>query len=328
MMDKKIIVVIFTVLLMVGCNPTGKVVYNIDEIDLAINMFPNSALVHIAQEKGFFTEQGIKVNYFAFPTGKLALDALIGGGADMATTADVPIALAGLANQKIRVISTIEYSRDNIQVVARKDSDIEKPIDLKGKKVATTRGGGPLFFTYKFLEKNNLSISDIKLINLNPPDMITALIRKDIDAFIVFEPSPSIVRKNLGEDTLTIFSPKDLYGETWNIVVMEDFEKENKETIIKFIKALIKAEEFYNNNREESLDIVSEYSQVELELLKDILAKQNIGVVLNDLLVKSTREEAEWAIDQGLSTSDNVPDYRLMISSSYLEKLRPSSVNI
>ena len=125
-----IIVVSLSLLLINQDSPTGTVVYS-EKIDLAINPIANSALVFIAEEKGYFTEQGLKINYHNFPTGKLALDALIGGGADIATTADVPIALAGLADQKISAIATIEYSTDNIQVVARKDAGIRLPKDLK-----------------------------------------------------------------------------------------------------------------------------------------------------------------------------------------------------
>lgn len=306
----------------------GSVIYNIEELDLAINKVPNSALIFIAEEKGYFNEEGLNINYIGFPTGKLALDALIGGQVDIATTADVPIALAGLANQPFSAIATIEYSTDNIQVIARKDSGIRKPTDLKGKNIATTRGGGPLFYTHKFLERYNMDISDISLINLNPSDMVTALTKGDIDAFIVFEPSPSTAKKVIGEGNIISFSPNDLYGETWNMVVMNEFEKDNKETILKFLKALIKAEKFYNENREESYEIVSRYSETEIEILKNILKRQNIGVVLNNYLTDYLDEEAEWAIEQGLTSSKNIPNYRDHIQTDYLKELEPEKVTI
>ncbi|MBU0530484.1 MAG: NrtA/SsuA/CpmA family ABC transporter substrate-binding protein, partial [Nanoarchaeota archaeon] len=227
---------------------TGRVISIDEHITLSINLVPNSALIFIAEEKGYFEEQGLIMDYKGFPTGKLALDALIGGGSDIATTADVPIALAGLANQDISVIATIEFSADNIQVVARRNSDISTERDLIGKNIATTRGGGPLFFTHKFLERHGIGISDVNLVFLNPSDMVTVLVKGDIDAFIVFEPFPFLAREEIGSDNLKIFSPSDLYGETWNIVVMKDFEKENPEVIKKFIKSLLKAETFLQEN--------------------------------------------------------------------------------
>jgi len=319
-----IMLVAIGLLLINSNNPTGAVVYELKEVSLAINTFPNSALVHIAQEKGYFTEQGLKVNYHAFATGKLALDALIGGGADIATTADVPITLAALADQKISVVATIEYSNDNVKVVARKDSGINKPSDLSGKKIATTKGGGPMFYTDKFIEK--YKIKDAKIVYLTPADMVTSLIKGDIDAFIVFEPSPSIAINQLGNDKVTVFSDSDIYGETWNIVVMQ--ENKDSDTITKFIKALVKAERYYKGNPEDSIKIVSDYSGVDIETTKEMLQKQTIGVVLNNVLTDYLQQEADWAIKQGLSTGVNIPNFDKFINTEYLNEINPKVVKI
>ncbi len=308
-------------------NPTGKVVYEIKEIDLAINPVPNSALIFIAEEKGYFAEQRLKINYHNFPTGKLALDALIGGGVDIATVADVPIALAGLAQQDIVILATIEYSKNNVQVVARKDSGILNPKDFKGKTIATTSGGGPLFFTYKFVEKNQIKISDVKLVYLTPGDMVGALLRKDIDAFVVFEPSPAIAKKELGDNAI-IFAPEDLYGETWNIVTMKSFDKKNEDTLKRFIAALLAAENFLRENSAESLNIVSKYSGVEKTLLSDIMHKQNFGVVLNSILPQYLNEEATWAKKTGLSSQRTTPNYLSLINPDYLREFKPAAVTI
>lgn len=307
---------------------TGRVISVDEYITLSINPVPNSALIFIAEEKGYFEEQGIVVDYRGFPTGKLALDALIGGGSDIATTADVPIALAGLAQQDISVIATIEYSTDNIQVVARKDAGIYGSKDLVGKTIATTRGNGPMFFTYKFLERHDIDISDVNILFLNPSDMVTTLVRGDIDAFIVFEPFPFLAREELGLDSLIIFSPSDLYGETWNIVVMKDYENESPGVIKKFIRSLLKAETFLQNNPEESLLIVSEYSETEPDILSEIMKKQNYEIVLNELLTDSLDEEAVWAMEQEFTTTTTAPDYSLIINTLFLQELKPSSVGI
>ena len=136
--------------------------------------------------------------------------------------------------------------------------------------------------------------------------MVISLIKGDIDAFIVFEPSPSVAINELGVDKVTIFAPDDLYGETWNIVVMQDFDKDITN---KFLKALLKAELFLKKNPKTSLDIVSEYSETEKSILIDIMKKQNYGVVLNNVLTDYLDEEAQWAIDQGLSSNKDIPDY-------------------
>ncbi|MBI4439443.1 NrtA/SsuA/CpmA family ABC transporter substrate-binding protein [Candidatus Woesearchaeota archaeon] len=311
--------------------PTGHVIYdttNTKTVQLAINTLPNSALIHIAQENGYFLEQGLDVQYKPFVTGKLALDALLGGGADIATSADVPITLAVLANQEISVVATVEYSRDNIRVIARKDSGINKPLDLEGKKISTTKGGGPMFYTDKFLEKYNIDKSKVSMVYLTPNEMVTALIKKDIDAFIVFEPAPSIAIKEIGIDKLTIFEDSDIYGETWNIVVMKDYADKNSDTIKKFLKALVIAEEFMEKNPKESLAIVAKYSGNDELTTNQVLSKQKIGVVLNDVLTTYLKEEALWAIKNKLSTAQYIPDFNEHINKEYLLEVKPKDVTI
>jgi len=319
------LIVLVSIGLLIVNTPTGYVVKDLKKIDLAINPVPHSALIFIAEEKGYFEEQGLKINYHNFPTGKLALDALIGGGADIATTADVPITLAGLADQPISVIATIEYSNDNIQVVARKDSGVEEPIDLKGKKIATTKGGGPLFFTYSFLDRYGMDVSDVNLVHLKPSDMVVSLVKGDIDAFIVFEPSPSVAINQLGKDNVNVFAPDDLYGETWNIVIMDDFEDDFVEG---FLKALVKAEKLLRDDTGEALEIVAEYTGTDKEILIEIMKKQNYGVGLTNVLTDYLDEEAEWAIDQGLSSNKEIPDYPDFIDSSYLKGIDKNRVKI
>ena len=310
---------------------TGHAVYEYENnkpVQLAINTLPNSALIHIAQEKGYFNEEGLDVQYKPFATGKLALDALLGSGADIATTADVPITLAILANQKISVLATIEYSVDNIRVIARKDSGILKPADLKNKKIATTKGGGPMFYTDKFLEKYNIDKSKVSIVYLTPNEMVTALIQKDIDAFIVFEPAPSIAIKEIGRERLTIFEDDNIYGETWNIVAMKDYADKNPEIIKQFFKALVKAEKFMEDNPKESLSIVAKYSGNDELTTTQILSKQKIGVVLNNILVTSLKEEALWAITNKLSTAQNIPNFEEYITKKYLLEVKPEGVKV
>lgn len=312
-------------------NSTSHAIYDVGDakkIQLAINTFPNSALIHIAQEKGYFKEQGLNVQYKPFATGKLALDALLGRGADIATTADVPITLAVLANQDISVVATIEYSVDNIRVIARKDSGIYHPSDLTRKKIATTKGGGPMFYTDKFLEKYNISKTTVNIIYLNPHEMVTALIKKDIDAFIVFEPAPSIAINEIGLDKLSVFEDSDIYGETWNIVVMNEYADQNPAIIKKFLKALVKAEVFMENSSEESLGIVAKYSGNDKITTEQILNKQKIEVVLNNVLPTYLHEEAIWAIDNKLTSAKDVPKFDDFISKQYLSEIKPKGVTI
>jgi ABC-type nitrate/sulfonate/bicarbonate transport system substrate-binding protein len=252
---------------------------------------------------------------------------MISGGADIATTADIPITLAGLADQEISMIATIEYSNDNIPVIARKDSGISTPGDLIGKTIATTRGGGPLFFAHKYFERHGIRLSDINHVYMNPSDMVNSLIKGDIDAFIVFEPYPYYAENELGSDKTVIFNPDDIYGETWNIVTMKKYESENPEIIDKFLRALVRAEEFLELHPEESILIVSEYSETQPEVLEEMMERQEYGVVITEFMEDLLEDEAQWAMDMDFSKAKSIPDYGKIINPEHLIRIDPKRVN-
>ena len=298
----------------------------IEKITLAINPVPPSALVFIAEEKGFFSEEGLSVEYANFQTGKLALDALLGGGAEISTTADVPIALAGLAGQEFKVVATIGWSKTDVQVVARKDSGISSPSDLGGKKIATTHGNGPMFFTHKFLEANNIALSEVNITYMLPSDMVVALSKGELDAIIIFGPYNLKARELLGKNAL-VFSPDDIYGETWNIVASKEYAKKNPEGIRRFLRALLKAENFLKSNKQEAIEITAKQSNLEKSIVESDLDLWNIELVLNTVLTDSLDLEAEWPIEKGISKSTSLPDYGKLIDPSFLRELKPEAVS-
>lgn len=290
-----------------------------EKIVVGINPFPLSALVFIADEKDYFVSEGLNVEFVSFQTGKLALDSLLGGSTNIATTADIPITLAALSDQEFSVVSTIAWGND-IWVVARKDSGVLMPADLKGKRIGTTSGGGPLFFTHKFLEANNISINDVSLTYLSPSDMVSAIARGDLDAIIVFSPHPSFAKEQLGGNAV-VFSPENIYGETWNIVVSKEFAKNHPDSVLSFLKALKKAELFAENNREEAIAITAQRSGVKASVLESYWDILNFKLVLNNILTDYLILESEWEIDTKISNALTVPDFNKFIDSSFLDKI-------
>lgn len=117
-----------------GCQPQ-KQAGSPEKITIAYATLPNSALVHIAFAKGYFTEEGLDATPQHHAFGKPALQAVIEGKADIATVGDTPIVFAVMNGKKILTLAVIQTANKNKAIVARRDQGIAQPSDLKGKKI-------------------------------------------------------------------------------------------------------------------------------------------------------------------------------------------------
>jgi sulfonate transport system substrate-binding protein len=134
-----------------------------------------------------FAKDGIGVRWVQSLGSNKALEFLNAGSIDFGSTAG-SAALLGKINgnpiKSIYVFSRPEWTA----LVTRKDTDINKIEDLKGKRVAVTRGTDPHIFLVRALQSVGLSEKDFVPVLLQHPDGKIALIRGDVDAWAGLDP--------------------------------------------------------------------------------------------------------------------------------------------
>jgi sulfonate transport system substrate-binding protein len=107
-------------------------------------------------------------------------------------------------------------------LVTRKESPINKIDDLKGKRVAVTRGTDPHIFLVRALLSVGLTEKDISEVLLQHPDGKTALIRGDVDAWAGLD--PMMAQAQVEDGARLFYRNKD--ANTWGILnSSEDFLK-------------------------------------------------------------------------------------------------------
>ena len=130
---------------------------------------------------------GISVEWTQSLGSNKALELLNSKSVDFGSTAGAA-ALIGKANgNPIKAIYV--YSRPEwTALVVRKDSPITKVKDLKGKKVAVTRGTDPHIFLLRALHEAGLTERDISIVVLQHADGRIALEKGDVDAWAGLDP--------------------------------------------------------------------------------------------------------------------------------------------
>jgi NitT/TauT family transport system substrate-binding protein len=299
---------------------------HLKKVVLAEAMQPVCAPVYIAAEKGFFKEEGLDVQLASFTKGKLCLDTLLGGKAEFATVAETPLMNVGFTKQPVAILCTMLHATNNTQCVARKDRGILKPEDLKGHKVGVPIGGNAEYFMDRLLEKHGLSRQDVTVVNLNPSEMVTVMVRGDIDASFTWEPNAIRTVNQLGNKAI-VFVGGNIYRETFEIAAMKPWAEGHQDDCKRLLRALINAVNFIHANEEESVRIVAKRIQMEPKELSAIWGDYNYGVSLDQSLVGLLSAQAKWAIAGGMQKGE-IPNYQSLLYATPLRSLDPGSVSV
>jgi len=102
----------------------------LDKLTVAAYAGDTGALVYIAQEQGYFVDNGLDVVITDYEAGKLAADALLAGEADISTSADFVLVSNSFEHDNLRIPGTIALA-NSVELVTRKDTGINQPSDLK-----------------------------------------------------------------------------------------------------------------------------------------------------------------------------------------------------
>ena len=162
-----------------------------------------------------------------------SLEYLNSGSVDFASTAGLAAVLSRANGSPIKTVY-VQSQPEWTALVVAKDSPIKSLKDLKGKKIAATKGTDPFLFTLQALDTVGLSKGDVQLVHLQHPDGKTALERKQIDAWAGLDPlmasaqvqsGAKLLYRNVGFNSYSVLSVK------------ENFAKQSPEAIEAVLKA-------------------------------------------------------------------------------------------
>jgi sulfonate transport system substrate-binding protein len=205
----------------------------------------------ILKQKGMlekeFAKDGIRIIWVQSAGSNKALEFLNAGSIDFGSSAGSAALVARINGNPIKSIYV--YSRPEwTALVTAKDSKITTVADLKGKRVAVTRGTDPHIFLVRALLGAGLSEKDITPVLLQHADGKTALIRGDVDAWAGLDP---MMAQAEIEDGARLFY-RNADANTWGILnVREQFLKDNPQIVRRVLATYEEARKYSLANYDE-----------------------------------------------------------------------------
>jgi sulfonate transport system substrate-binding protein len=205
----------------------------------------------ILKQKGLlekeFAWDGIGIVWVQSAGSNKALEFLNAGSIDFGSTAGSAALVAKVNGNPIKSIYV--FSRPEwTALVTTKDSRIASVADLKGKRVAVTRGTDPHIFLVRALLDAGLSEKDITPVLLQHADGKTALIRGDVDAWAGLD--PMMAQAEIEDGAKLFFRKPD--ANTWGILnVREQFLKDYPDVVRRVLATYEEARKYSLVNYDE-----------------------------------------------------------------------------
>ncbi|MEG4572624.1 sulfonate ABC transporter substrate-binding protein [Microcoleus sp. N3A4] len=131
---------------------------------------------------------GISVEWKEFQSGPPMLEALNVGSIDIARTGDAPPVFAQAANAPMLYIGGSAPKDRSSGILVSANSPIQTLADLRGKKVAFTKGSSANYLLAKALKSAGIKWTDIEPANLTPADARAAFQQGKVDAWVIWDP--------------------------------------------------------------------------------------------------------------------------------------------
>jgi NitT/TauT family transport system substrate-binding protein len=277
----------------------------------------------VAQDKGFFKDEGLDVQAKSFSAPGDGLKPLLSGDLDASlSTADSVLTVLDKAPGQLKIVYLIDTSSGADAVLARKDiSDVK---GMKGKKVAATLGQCNQLLLEKALEKAGLVDKDIQLVNMNPDDAGAAFAAGKIDVAVTWEPWITKASGDKGTGHV-IFSSKQTPNLILDVVAVSAKTVAKKPAETKaFLRALDKAHAFIAAHADDAATIAAKALEQKPDEIKAMLPKvelygpKNNKEVMTASAPKATKEVAKFFKDK--KVNDTLVDTSKLYDASFLTK--------
>jgi NitT/TauT family transport system substrate-binding protein len=234
----------------------------------------NMLSLWVGKEAGYFDEQGLNVQMLLIRGGSLAVQLLVTGQSPIGLIGGTAAAYAYLQGNKEMVV--ISRLQNVMAYTLGAKPEIQKPEDIKGKKLAVSRFGSTSDFVAEYALKHlGLKKSDVTMIQIGlESDRLIAMQRGDI-ALSVFSPTITPVVKKLGMRILLDLEELKVPYLLTGHGTTRSFLQKNRAVAVKFMRASILAIKRIKNDRPFAQKVLAKYVRTsDEETLKTALEHQ------------------------------------------------------
>ncbi len=228
-----------------------------DKITIAYQVIPNGEIV--AKALGWHEKElGVRIDWKQFDSGRDVNTAMLAGSVDVGLVGSSPAAAGIASGIPYDVIWIYDVIADNEALVVKQGRGIKTVQDLAGKKVAAPFGSTTHYHLLVAFKAFGLDPRRATILDMQPPDMLAAWQRGDLDAGFVWEPTLIKMKEAGGEILLSSRALADKGYLTADVgVVRRAFAEKHPDLVVKYVRTLSRAVDFLRAEPKEAARAVA-----------------------------------------------------------------------
>lgn len=236
---------------------------------IALIRWPPFEYLHLAQEKGFFAQEGVEVRLIEFIAVNDTQRAFEHDKIDGGTFSLLQVLQnRDVLTRQLQIPMVIDFSDGADILLAR--PEITGVPALRGKRVGVTISPLDIYFLTRALELHGMSLQDVALVYLRTMDMPEALRSGTVDAVPSYPPNSSEIEA--AGIARPIFDSTRIPGEIVDVLALDEAViRDRPEDVAGLIRAFYRAVRYAQEQPEEAWRIMAERQRVTPESFRQAL---------------------------------------------------------
>jgi ABC-type nitrate/sulfonate/bicarbonate transport system substrate-binding protein len=296
-----------------------------EPLRLAVSRTPLSLPLYVAEEKGYFSAESLDVQVQECLGGQRCLGQMLEGRADVATVADLPMALAAFQRSDFAIIASFVHASEDLKIIMRgpKGGDAS----LTSRRIGVPIGSAAQYYLDLFLIVSGIDPRTVRIVDLRPEQLVENLVSGKVDAIACWEPYGFQALKALGAKGHAL-SASNGYIQTFSLAVHRRLVGTQDVALERLLRALRRAELFIQQEPDAAKAILRRRLAMDNDFLEFAWPSFSYRLGLDQALIATMESQARWALREGQITGKTPPNYLSFVHAAPLRKVKPTAATI